>query len=196
MKFRAMILSCLIGAVILSFVYELSRAEAKTDKATLKIGVVSIRKIFQGSNKNATYTQEADAEQKRIVAELQKLQAEIEAEKAGLKTLKEGSSDYMASLKEISIKGANLQAQNDFYRRQIGLKDRKWTEQLYQDILRITKDVAAQNGLDMVLESSEPDLPAPTAEALVDAIRTHKLLYSAGCVDISDEVMARLDTEK
>ena len=43
----AVVLSCLIGVVVLSFAYEHSSAESKADKPALKIGVVSIEKIFQ-----------------------------------------------------------------------------------------------------------------------------------------------------
>ena len=56
--------------------------------------------------------------------------------------------------------------------------------------------LAEKRGLDLVLEGSEPELSDTTAESLVMSIRTHKLLYSGGCEDITDEVMARLDAGK
>jgi Skp family chaperone for outer membrane proteins len=196
MKIRVMFLSCLIGAVVLFMGYEYGRAESKADKSSSKIGVVSVRRIFQDSKKNAKYREEAVVEQNRIIAELAKLKAEVEAEEAGLKTLKIGSSDYLAQMKEILMKQAGLQAREEFYKQEIGLKDQRWTEELYKEILLVTSEVAGQKGLDLVLEKSEIELPALSASELMLTIRTHKLLYSGGCLDITDEVTARLDTKK
>jgi Skp family chaperone for outer membrane proteins len=196
MKIRAMVLSCLICAVILFMGYEYGWAESKADKSSSKIGVVSVRRIFQDSRRNAKYREEAVGEQNRAIAELEKLRAEAEAEEAGLKTLKTGSSDHMAQMKEVLTKRANLQAREEFYKQEIALKDQRWTEELYKKILQITSEVAEQKGLDLVLERSEIEFPALSATELMMTIRTHKLLYSAGCLDITDEVMARLDAKE
>jgi len=195
MKIKTVVLVCLLTVMVLPFAYEYSWGKSEVEETTSNIGVVSIRKVFQDCRRNVIYRQKAQAEQEKIVAELQKLDAEIEAEKAGLKTLKVGSSDYMTSTKEILMKQAKIQAQKQFHQQRLALKDQGWTEQLYKDILRIIKQVAAEKGLAVVLEASEPELPATSAERLVSEIRTHKVLYSGGCVDISDEVLAQLDAD-
>jgi Skp family chaperone for outer membrane proteins len=104
-----------------------------------------------------------------------------------------GSSDHLALMRGILEKQANLQAQQEFHKQQMALKDQQWTEQLYQMVLRETGEVAKQKGLEFVLESDEVEFPALSASDLMMTIRTHKLLYSGGCLDISNEVMARVD---
>jgi len=162
----------------------------------LKIGVVSVPKIFQDCKRTVRYKEEAVAEWQRVNAELERLRAEVEAEKEGLKTLKTGSSDYMALMKEVLTKQANLQVQQTFYEQQRVLKEQKMVEGLYKDILRETSEVAKQKGLDLVFERSEPALPALSPTELELAMGTHKLLYGGGCLDITGEVIARLDKEK
>jgi len=193
MKIRAVVLIVLAGAVVLSFSHQYSRADSKPKTGSEAIGVVSVRRIFQDCKRNAQYRQEALAEQDRVVAELEKLAKEIEAEKAGLRTLKPASDDHLALTKEILEKQASLQVQREFYKQQMELKDQRWTEQLYKDILEQTSKVAKQKGLDLVFEKDEIDLPAPSANELMLAIRTHKVLYSEGCLDITEAVMAGLD---
>lgn len=163
---------------------------------TPKIGVVSIRKIFRDCKRSAKYRQEAIAERQRVDADLAKLNNEIEAQKAGLKTLKIGSESYMAQVKEILEKQAILQAQQEFNKQQRALKEQRTTEDIYRDILRITGEVAKQNGLDLVFEKSEPELPALSPTELELSMGMHKLLYSNGCIDITGEVMARLNAKK
>ena len=197
MKIRtAIVLGCLVGVVILAMCFEYSWAWSKADKPASKIGVVSIRKIFGDCKRNVKYREEAVAEQNRVIAELERLAKEVEAGRAGLRTLKEGSSDHLALVKELLTKQANLQAQQEFHKQQMELKDQRWTEELYKDILRVTSKVAEQKGLDLVFEKDEIELPAVSANELMLTIRTHKLLYSGGCLDITDEVMARVDAEK
>ena len=196
MKIKIMILSCLMVAAVLSMDAELRSAGSKADIPDSRIGVVSIRKIFQDCKRNAKYRQEATAEQDKVIAELKKLSKEIEAERAGLQTLKAGSDDHLALMKEILAKQANLQALQEFHKQQIALKDQKWTEELYKDILREVREVAEQKSLDLVFEKDEVELPALSANELMLTIRTHKLLYSGGCLDVTDEVTARLDEEK
>jgi Skp family chaperone for outer membrane proteins len=172
------------------------QAELKQSGSGLKIAVVSIAKIFQQCKRGASYREEAIAEQDRIIAELEKLSKEIEAEKAGLKTLKENSSDYMARAKELFEKQASYQAKQEFYKQQMELKDKLWTKEIYQDILRIAGEVAKEKGLDLVFREDEINFSETNANELGLAMRVQKLLYSGGCLDITEEVTARLDEEK
>ena len=161
MKVKVIILSCLIAVIVLSIGYERSLAISTSEKINLKVGVVSVLRILKDCKGNAKYRDEATAEQNKIIAELDKLKAEFEAEKAGLRTLKSGSDDYMKRVKEILTKQANYQAQQEFYKQQMELKDQRWAEDTYKEILRITSEIAKEKGLDLVLERDEPDLPAP-----------------------------------
>jgi Skp family chaperone for outer membrane proteins len=175
---------------------ETHQAEPKQSGPGLKIAIVSIRKVFQQCQRGAIYREEAMAEQNRVIAELNKLSKEIEAEKAELKTLKENSSDYMARAKGLFEKQANYQARQEFYKQQMELKDQLWTKELYQDILRTAGEVAKEKGLDMVFREDEIDFSETNTTELGLALRAQKLLYSGGCLDITNEVTARLDAEK
>jgi Skp family chaperone for outer membrane proteins len=114
----------------------------------------------------------------------------------GIKTLKENSSDYMARAKELFEKQASYQARQEFYKQQMELKDKLWTKEIYQDILRIAGEVAKEKGLDLVFREDEIDFSETNANELGLAMRVQKLLYSGGCLDITEEVTARLDAEK
>ena len=195
MKIRTMVLSCLAGVVIMAMGYEYSQAQSKGDTPSSKIGVVSILKVFRECKSSAAHRNELLAEQNRIRAALQTLSKDIEAQEAGLKALKPESSDYLAQRKVLIDNQARLEAEQKFYKEQGILKQYKWSKELYQDILRITSELAEQKGLDLVLKKDEIDLLALSVNEISETVRTHKVLYSGGCVDISDEVVARLDKE-
>ena len=194
MKIKTIVVCCLAGLFILSLNYAYS--DAKSNTSSERIGALSIRKIFEKSEKNLEIKEKLEAEQGKAIAELDKAQAEIEAEKAGLKTLKTGTTEYLAQYKILLSKQADFQAQQEFQKQQIALAERQYIESFYKDILKAAREIAEQKGLEMVLEASEPEFTDISAEGLVMTIRTNKLLYSGGCLDITDEVIARIDTAK
>ena len=195
MKIRTMVLSCLAGVVIMAMVFEYSQAQSKSNTPSSKIGVVSILKVFRDCKRSDAHRTEFNAEQSRTIAALKTLTKEIEKQEAGLKALKPESSDYLAQRKKLIDNQVRLEAEQKFYKEQAILKQYKWSKELYQDILRITSELAEQKGLDLVLRKDEIDLLALSVNEISETVRTHKVLYSAGCVDISDEVVARLDKE-
>jgi len=193
MKIRLIILGCLTVAIILSAGYEANSAEPEGNKGPLKIGVISVQNIIKNCKKSENYRAEIAAEYNKMKAQLDKLAREIEAETEGLKALKTGSEDYMILYKEILMKQSGIQAQEKFYDQQMAFKNQELVGELYKEILDKTKKVAEQKGLDMVFEKSEPELPALNSTELNLIIKSHKLLYSGRCVDITDEVMAQVD---
>jgi Skp family chaperone for outer membrane proteins len=211
MKIKTAILVCLAVVVALFMTGGYGWAGPKSDpnakiglfgspksapKSVVKVGVVSILKVFQNCKKNEKYRQLAAAEQTKVDVELEKLSKQIEAEEAGLKALKAGSDDYLARAKQILTERASLQAQQEFYKQQAALKEQQWTEEVYKDVLRIVAEVAKEKGINLVLERDEPEFPLSNYTELMTVISTHKVLYSSGCEDISDEVLARLDAEQ
>ena len=196
MKIKTMALSFLMGLAVLFAGYEFSLAQPGAAERPLKVGVVNVRRIFRDCKRNINYRAEAIAEQSRVREEFGKLANEIDAAEAGLKTLKAGSSDYLAQAKALLEKRGHLNALQDFNKQQRGLKDKQWTERLYEEILQITAELAKEKGLGLVLDLDEPEFPASSSEELMLTLSTNKLLYGGGCLDITDDVIARLDTEQ
>lgn len=195
MKIRAIIVSCLIGAVVLGVGYEHSRAQSEAGNPSVKIGVISIRKIFQDCQRRRKHDEELRAEEQKVNIRLNELKRKIDAARAGLEALKPDSSDYLELERDVRQKEQNYQAELQYYEKTLALNDRQWTKQFYEDILQVCGAVAKQRGFDLVFERSKPDFSTVSAMELLTTIQTHKLLYSAGCVDITEEVMARLDKE-
>jgi Skp family chaperone for outer membrane proteins len=169
------------------------KAVSSADNKSLKIGIVSVRKIFQDCKRNTKYRKDMTAERDKLEAELESLSKDIDASKSKLKMLKLGSADYLSGMKEVFDKQASLQAKQEYFKRQMDMREQTVVEQLFKDVIKATEEVAKDKGLDIVLEKSEPDLPAANSNELTLTISTHKVLYSAGCDDITDAVMAKVD---
>lgn len=188
------VIMCLVAAIVVGAVgYE--RLFAKPNEATgpMKIGLVSVRSIFQNCKKNADYKTKMASEQDTIIAELEKLNKEIDAIQADLKTRKSGSEDYLKLMKTITEKKASLEGQKQYYQEQFKVKDQMWTEKMYLEILDTVGKIAKQKGYDLILEKDDIELPAASATELMLMIRTHKVLYYNEGMDITSEVLAVVD---
>ncbi|MBN2592618.1 MAG: OmpH family outer membrane protein [Sedimentisphaerales bacterium] len=195
MKIKTAVLVCLISLMVLLLVHEYSMAQIAPNNTTLPIGIVNVRRALRDCKATEKYREKTNAENDKMDAEEQQLTREIQALAAGLRALKPDTSDYMGQYKEYLQKQANLKTMQEFNPRQKALKHQQWTQTLYQEILRITKALAAEKGLPLILESDEPQFPIQQYEELAMILNTHKVLYSNGCLDLTDEVIAELDKE-
>ncbi|MHC4323332.1 MAG: OmpH/Skp family outer membrane protein [Planctomycetota bacterium] len=195
MKIKTAILCCLMGVVVLLLAQKYSMAQVKPNVTSLPIGIVDVRRALRECQATIKYRDRTNVENSKMDAEEQQLTREIQALAAGLSALKPDSSDYLAQFKEYLQKQANLKTMQEFNPRQKMLKHQQWTQKLYQEILSLTKVLAAKKGLSLVLGSDEPQFPIQQYEELAMTLSTHKVLYSNGCLDLTDEVIAELDKE-
>jgi Skp family chaperone for outer membrane proteins len=193
MNLKTYVIALLTASVIFVCGYEHIQAESENTALPGQIGIVSIQKVFEKCKRNEEYIREIEAERQDIVARLDTLEKEIDAARSGLKTLKKGSDDRLERVKQLLEKEAKLQAQKEFYQQKLELKNQTWTEELYRDVLETVTEIARQKKLELVLEDSSVSLPANNTNELMLSIRTNKVLYSQGCIDITEDVIQRID---
>ncbi|MFH1616252.1 MAG: OmpH family outer membrane protein [Planctomycetota bacterium] len=172
------------------------QSELKPQVNQLRIGLVDIRYLFQNCKENVRYQQKASVEQDKVVAQLEKLKSQFEASKADMNTRRIGSDDYVKLMQEMVEQQADFEAKKEFHQRRLQLEDQLWTEQLMQKIIDSVAAVAQQREMDLVLTKDQLNLEAPSANELMLAIRTHKLLYGRETLDITREVLAHLDSQE
>jgi Skp family chaperone for outer membrane proteins len=193
MKFRTMVLGCLVCAIILATGYEYLQAQPNVTGPASKIGVVSVHRALRNCQATIKFTESLRAEQEKMLKEEDTLTKEGKALADSLKAYKQDSSEYMKQLQEMVRKQSELKAVQEINPRRSRLKQMQWTQKIYKEILRITKELAAEKGLTLVLGADEPEFPFQSYDQLVMTLSTHKVLYNNGCVDLTNEVIAGLD---
>lgn len=194
MKSKLFAIVGLVGLLLGGYGYVTADSGSNADTAGM-IGVVDMRQIFEQGRQTADYQHQTMQERERIIRNLEQLDSEIEQLHGRSQTLRPGSDDHLQALRQMMEKQARLEALQKFHEQEIALKDQRWTERLYRDILSVTEEIAAAKGLVLVLEKGRVELPSPSPNELMLTMRTHKVLYTGGCVDITAEVMERLDAD-
>lgn len=191
MKSKSAFIGLIIGVVALLATFEYGHAQP-TISSLSKIGVVSVRNVFNGSQQQARYRSQVLAQQSQSRAQLEDLAKEIAAEEAEMKTLLPGTPDHLKRLQSVLEKQAKLQSQQEYLKQQSTLENKQWMEMLYRETLKIVNILAQEKGLDLVLERTDPVFPI-SSEELMATFSTHKVLYSGRCLDLTAEVISRLD---
>ncbi len=184
--------SILIGAVALGAALQYGRAASQTPAPSSKIGVVSIRDVFNGSKKYAQYQAQRAKRRSEAAAKLDDLTRELAKQEGDLKTIVPGTADYLKQLQVVVELRSKLQSQQELQKQQMMMEDKEWLEGLYQEALKATEAIAKERGLDLVLERTEPKFPM-ASEEVFSVISTHKVLYCGACVDLTSEVLTRVD---
>ncbi len=194
MKIRLAVLCCLVCIVTCSSRSIWGGARNEADQVSREepgIAVVRVLEILQeNAQSDRKHVQELMAIRNEARTEMEQRAKEIDAEEADLKTLKSDSDDYLKQLEVVIEKKGRYESRKEFLERQIAVKQQIWTRAMYSEVIRITREVAAQKGFRLVLAADQADLPA--SESLANLIATQKVLYSEGCPDLTDEVKARL----
>jgi Skp family chaperone for outer membrane proteins len=192
MKSKTMMMGVVVCVVALLATFQYSGAAPAAGGATAKIGVVSLRTVFSTTQQQTQYQALVVANRTRERAQLEGLAKDIQGAEADLKTRKPGTKDYLERMQPIIQKRAQFEAQQEYLKQQRLLGDKLWMEKLYQEALKIVSALAQEKGLDFVLERTEPDFPISSDE-LMATFSTHKVLYAGGGVDLTKEVISRLD---
>ncbi len=184
----------LIAVVAVTFSYQARMVQAEKTFSPARIGVVSVRRVFENNKKYQKWQESMNTQRDTMLADLQKLSKEIDAHRADLATRKKGSDDYIDLMRKVMEKQATLEAQQKFFEQALMTKEKVWTEEMYEEIVGVIRKVAEQKGLDIVLAQEDFKFPSESTNELLLTIKTSKVMYASEQLDITNEVLAAVDS--
>ena len=182
----------LVCAVALLAALQYGRAASQATPPSSRIGIVSVRDVFNGSKKHAQYQAQLAKRLNQARAQIDELNKQVESAEVELKQTKQGTADYVTRYQAALEARSKLQNGQELLKQQRMAEDKKWFEDLYQEALQAVEALAKEKGLDLVLERSEPKFPL-TTEEVWSTVGTHKVLYGGGCVNLTNDVIDRVD---
>lgn len=199
-KKNFVILFSSVVILISALLFSNSVAEDKKEKFSQppKVAVVNTRYVLQKTKKYAEFVEKMQAEASEISQELKNLSDEIKKGEKALETRVKGSSDYLEMAQGLMEKEASLRARKEFQQNLMTLKEKQWTETMYEKVHQVIAEIAKKEGITLVLDGNPElsrEIPAPSPQELVLTIRTRKVLYFADTIDITEMVLAKIDAE-
>jgi len=192
MSGRTIATSIVICGALLLAAMQYGRAASQATPGSSRIGIVSVRDVFNGSKKHAQYQGLLAQRVSKARAQIEELNKQVDSAEVELKGLRPGTADYVKQYQAVLEARSKLQNEQELLKQQRMAEDKKWFEDLYQEALKAIEALAKERGLDLVLERSEPKFPLASEEVL-STVGTHKVLYGGGCVTLTNDVIDRID---
>ena len=197
MRTKVTILAVLLVVVMsLGIGFGSAIAKSKAQIEPPRVGIVSLRTVLEQCDKNAAANKKFEADGQRITRELKSLQDEATSLEAIIKTRKPGSDDYMEKMQQLMQKRAILEAKDKFHQQEFAIQQQKFAEELLQEVIVVTGEVAKSYGLDIVLAKEEFEFPVESSNELMLVIKTSKVLYYDDKLEITADILAAMNAKK
>jgi len=162
-----------------------------------RVAVVNIPTVSENYKKTADLEAYFDGVRGRLTEQRDALRNKIDMLGRSLQEeLKPGTDEFIARQKELALAQAELQWFMDSESKRVERGLSNSLREIFDDIQTVVKEIAEARGYDIVLASDElPDEPAESATQVRQQILLQKVLYWKPQVDITDEVVARLNAQ-
>ena len=164
-------------------------------RADTKAAVVNVAGVSEKYAKTADLEAQFDAVRRKLNQERDAMKEKIEKANRSLQEeLKPGTDEYRARRKQIALMEAELQWFVESEGQKVEKALAESLRSIYGDIQTVVREIAQEKKLDIVLAADQ--LPAETPDSATQ-VRQHillqKVLYWNPSVDITDEVITRLN---
>ena len=164
-----------------------------------RIAVVNPAKVFNEMQETKDLKQKMEADRKTITDEGQRRGQEVEDAKKRRALFNEGTDDFNKANKEYLEKVIAAQAWQELIKADLQRQQKSQMKNLFEKIEQATKEVAEAKKLDLVIVEQKTDLPSDLDQINVDQLRglinQRTVLYNNGRLDITSEVLARVDAK-
>ncbi len=157
--------------------------------------VIDIVKVFNDFQQTMDLNAQFDQRRKEVQLEVDTRDGELNQRMRELEAFHPDSPEYGQRRREV----LKLQIDRDNYLRlaEADVRDqfKLWTERTYVMICETAAKVAQERGFDMVMTTEALDSDVPDANALKQQIRLRHVIYANPAVDITQDVLARLNRD-
>jgi len=197
MKKRSITVITAVSALIIGAILARTQGQAPPREAPqaspTRVAVCDIQLVLRECKAYKQVDAEFFAKAKAFAMEDKKRLEKIRQLKQVLENLNPNSKQYeqtLAELDRLSIERPVLAKLEEKAARR---RSRRQTERIYRQILSIVADIAKKRGYDVVISRESVDITSASAAELFDKIALRKCLYYSPRIDLTDEVLRKID---
>jgi len=160
------------------------------------VAVADLQRVFENLNEKVQMEADIQTRAEQIKQEQDKKQRELQLLKGDLDLLAPDTPAYAQKQLQLESQAIQLQAWMAFQQKKIQRERVAQIENLYQQVLDAVGMVSKQNGYDLVLfKEQQVNFGNANPEQLSAAIQVRKVLYSADELDITDQIITRMNND-
>ena len=154
-----------------------------------RVAVCDLSKVFDDYKRAKHLNDQLNERRRKIKAEIEQRRETLEKTGQQLKGLNPGGEEYDKVLKKVQ----HLQVDMEVWRRiqeQTLLRDHlRLTRDMFDEISKAVGAIAAQKGIDLVVQLEPRDIQAKNSQELIAQLINRKVLYNKDTLDITGDVL-------
>ena len=164
-----------------------------------KMATVNLVRVFGEMQETKDLQQKMDAERKALEDEKAQREKQINDLRQQRTLFSEGSEDFNKKNKELIDKTVSLRAWQELVNYDQLRQRKAQFKTLFEKIEQVTKEIAEQRKIDIVMVEHRPDFPAAEVmeqlnlEQVRGLINQRTVIYNNGRFDITGDVVVALD---
>ena len=179
---------CLIAAVIsVGALNPGARADA------VNTAVVDVARVFEEYQMTRDLEAKFDERRRALAEEAERRHNNIEQMRRGLAAFDPSSKDFARREKDLLQEEVAFQVWSRYEEKKLKDNHKAWLLQIYRSTQTVVAEVAQERSIDLVLTYDRLAEDAPDSVTLRQQILLQKVIYHSDRVDITNEVLDRLN---
>ena len=180
-------------ATIAALLGTLHAQQAVPAAGPTRVAVCEVAEVFNNYKRAKDETVKLEANRRTLNAEKDKRTKAIEQLKDELDALNEGSPKYDQVFKQLQKKTIELRAWLQFQDTLAASDHHRLTRAMHDQIMAMIARIAKEQRIDLVIYREGASPKTTTTAELLRIIRNRKVLYSADRIDLTAQVLRRLN---
>jgi Skp family chaperone for outer membrane proteins len=169
-------------------------ARALAQSAQPKVVIAAPSKIFFGMKETQDIRQRLEAERKSLVEQEVERRKKVEELRSAMELIKPDAPQYEDANKQFVTAAIEFKNWGEISQAQYARNEKVLTKALYDKITAAIAELAKERGIDLVVAIQPPiNIEKNTNDQIVQLLAQRQVLYANATVDITSDVIARLD---
>ena len=194
---KHMVLASLIGAAVTISLLPTrapAQGQAAPSQAAPKIATASTAKIFMGMKEKTDVRAKIEQHVKQLRDEEQSRRQKVQDLQQQLDLLKPDSSQYEEANKAFTAAAIEFKNWGEVSQANSARNEKQQTKMLFDKITAAIAEIAKERGIDFVIAEQPPfNVERMSPQDLQQAMVQRQVLYANASLDITQDVIARLD---
>lgn len=181
--------------LLVLFVSPLLLTTAQNAQAQSKIAVIDVAQVFESYDMTRDLEAMFNAKRRELSEEAEQRRSSIEQMRRGLAAFDPASTDYITREKDLIRAEVDFQVWSTHSEQRLKENHKRWLLAIYRNTQETVRRLAGERNIDLVLTYDRLTEDAPDSVTLRQQILLQKVIYHHSRIDITSEVLNRLNNE-
>lgn len=163
--------------------------------AQSKIAVIDVAQVFESYDMTRDLESMFNAKRRELAEEAERRRSSIEQIRRGLAAFDPASADFITREKDLIRAEVDFQVWSTHSEQRLKSNHKRWLLAIYRNTQQTVTRLASEGNIDLVLTYDRLTEDAPDSVTLRQQILLQKVIYHHSRIDITSEVLNRLNNE-